>query len=389
MSAAARRLLAEPDPMVRATGLELLRRTRTLERWMEQALRGPHRARIRAIEALGEVGDARALDALIAALGDDDGSIARAAATAVVKRDPDYAADRLAEALAHPHQRTAETAAAVLAALGEQAVEALIGQLSALSSQARRLAVACLGAIGSRATGDLLCPLLDTDPDPEVRAAVVEALARTGGDHAFAALQRVARSDPDWFVRARAHVLLGEAGAPSAREFLITSLAHLAAATGGNGDGRIEVVADGPARIRSAIIVGLRALGLNDREVAAALQEAELLRLMEGDALESSNGWTEVMAALQAPDPGGRAEAVRQLAEAGTRAVASLAAALEDPEPLVRTEAAHALGRLRATECLDALAACLRDPDPTVRLAASAALQRITAGQAARDLADL
>lgn len=227
---AARELLKDRDQAVRSAAIEILRRTRALDRWARDLRRGGYRSKLRAIAALGEVGDERAVEELIFALGDDDPGVAKAASQAIASLDPDYAANRLAEALSSPNRRVAETAAATLVRLGRDAVEALVGQLASLQAQARRLAVESLGALGGPELVDLLLPLLESDPDAEVRAVTAEALTRVGGDRVLSQLCRLAQSDPDWFVRGsrllsaggdecsrRGPVPAGRPGRPSAR----------------------------------------------------------------------------------------------------------------------------------------------------------------------------
>ncbi len=178
--AAARELLDGTDGALRSAAIEILRRTRALDRWARDLRRSGYRTKLRAIEALGQVGDERAVAELIEALGDDDSGVAQAASQAVTARDPDYAADRLADALSSPSRRVAETAAATLVRMGADATEALVGQLASLQPQARRLAIESLGAVGGAELADLLLPLVEIDPDAEVRAAAAEALARGG-----------------------------------------------------------------------------------------------------------------------------------------------------------------------------------------------------------------
>ena len=388
----ARDLLEDVDPAARTAAVEILRRTRAFDRWIRDLQRGSYPAKLAAIEALGQVGDERAMDELIEALGSDDPGVAAAASRAVVARDPDCASDRLADALSSPNRRVAETAAAVLVRMGNDAVEALVSQLSSLNPQARRLSAECLGAASRPQFSGLLLPMLETDPDAAVRAAAADALARCGGERAFEELRKLTRSDPDWFVRARAYSLLAEMTAPGAAEFLTRSLAELERGDPfGEEEEAVEVVAEGTRRVRAAIIAGLRTLGLTDEEVAAAERAAYREQLEEDPAIvegDEAASWLETVAALSSHDAGRRAEAARQLGEAGWSAVAALRRALRDPEPLVRQEAACSLGRTGTPDCLEALAACLRDPDPGVRLACSTAMRAIVTREAARELQD-
>jgi len=385
---AARELLGEMDAAVRSAALEVLRRTRALDRWAREVRRGRFKVRIRAIEALGDVGDERAVEELIGALGDDDPDVVRAASQAVLARDPDYASDRLADTLASPDRRLAETAAAVLVSMGPEAVEPLMSQLNSLSVQARRLAVESLGATGDDTVTAALLPLVETDPHADVRVAALESAVRLGGGAVSTALRRATQTDPDWFVRARAYALLAESAAPEAVEFLLEALAAQESHITGGPEDRddLEVVLEGEARVRSAIISGLRALGVSEEDLLAARRANlpapdELPR--DGDAPEVTD-WSTLAAGLRSHDPVERAGAAKELVEAGPQALPHLHHALRDPDPLVRSEAARSIGRIGRIECLQPLSACLQDPDQSVRLAAAAAVRAIVTRDAAR-----
>jgi len=387
-AAAARELLKENDATIRSAAIEILREIRAIDLWSRDLRRGSYRAKLRAIEALGEVGDERAVDELLEALGQDDPDVARAASYAIVARDPDYASDRLADALSSPSRRLAETAAATLVRMGTEAVEALVGQLNSSSAQARRLAVESLGNIGEESVRELLLPLLETEPEPDVRTAMAEALVRVNGEASAQELRRMARSDPDWFVRARAYSLLAEMNAPEAREFLIEGLAELRPDLGQlSEDGDVvERVSEGPERIRVAIMTGLRLLGLSEEEIAA-VERRTATRSAAGEA-GGPEEVSEALAALRDRDAARRADAARRLGEIGLAAVPALQQALRDPDPLVRGEAARSLGRMGVRESLCALAKALEDPDANIRLAALTAVRAIVTRDAARELTE-
>lgn len=381
---AVRPLLAAREATVRSAAIEVLRETRTLERWRRDLHRGPFRAKLGAIEALGEVGDERALDELLEALGDDDPDVARAAAHAICARDADYGCERLTEALASPKRRLAETAAAALVRQGEEVVDLLVGQLSNTSAQARHLAVDALAAIGDESLKDVLLPRLAAEPDPEVRAATAGALARLDGDVAAKEIQRLARSDPDWFVRARCHSLLAEMNADGAQEFLLESLKLIGPELGPEGDGEasLDTVFEGSRRVRSAIVTGLRLLGMPEEEVLAAARAAEPSAEQEVPGIEAA------LALLRDVDAARRVEAARLLGEAGPGLASALLPALSDPEPAVRSEAAKSLGRIGSGDSLPALSAHLNDPDAGVRLAVTTALRAVVTREAARELTE-
>ncbi|UCC69508.1 MAG: HEAT repeat domain-containing protein [Armatimonadota bacterium] len=387
-TAAARELLVEDDATIRSAAIEILREIRAIDLWSRDLRRGSYRAKLRAIEALGEVGDERAVAELLEVLGEDDPDVARAASYAIVARDPDYASDRLADALSSPNRRLAETAAATLVRMGEEAVEALVGQLNRPSAQARRLAAESLGNIGMGSVRKLLLPLMETEPEPDVRTAMAEALVRVDGEAAAQDLRRMARSDPDWFVRARAYSLLAEMNAPEASGFLIEGLADLQPDLGqlSEGEDAVEHVSEGPERIRAAITTGLRLLGLSEEEIAAV--ERRTANSSVADQAEGSEEVLENLAALRDRDAAQRADAARRLGEIGLGAAPALQQALGDPDPLVRAEAARSLGRMGVRESLCALAKVLEDPDANVRLAASTAVRAIITRDAARELTE-
>jgi HEAT repeat protein len=280
----------------------------------------------------------------------------------------------------------AETAAATLVRMGEEAVEALMSQLASPSAQARRLAAESLGNVGERAVMQALLTRLEAEPIPEVRAAVAEAIARIDAEGAGQQLRQLARGDTDWFVRARAYALLAEANAPGAKEFLLEGLSEIEPDLEQFSDAgdEVESIAEGPERIRSAIIVGLRLLGLNEEQIAADVGQVRDAQLSG----EETEAISELLAMLRDRDPVRRAEAARQIGEAGELHAESLKQALRDPEPLVRAEAARALGMTESQNCLEALAACLRDPDANVRLAAMAAIRAVVTRDAAREVKD-
>ncbi len=382
---AVREVLGEHDESIRSAAIEVLRQTRALEIWRRDLRKGSFRAKLDAIQALGEVGDERAIDELLEALGDDDPDIARAAAQAICARDLDYACDRLADALSSPKRRLAETAAAALVDLGDRSTECLISTLASLSPQARKLAVESLGNVGGNGLKDVLLPLLATEPDPEVRTAAMVALSHIDPEAASADVLRLARSDPDWFVRARAYALLAEMGADGAVANLLEGLAlhepELPAFSENGHD--VESFTEGARRVRRAIIAGLRLLGFSEDDLAAAARDSSAaLTAEELDQAAAATGL------LRHRDPAQRAEGARRLSEIGLPAAAVIASALNDPDPLVRTEAARSLGRIGSRDSLASLAHCLRDPDAGVRLAATTALRSVVTREAARELTE-
>jgi len=382
--AAVREILDTDDATVRSAAIEVLRQTRALELWRRQLRKGSYQSKIEAIRALGEVGDERAVDELLEALSDDDPDVARAAAHAICARDPDYACERLAAALESPNRRLAETAAAALVHRGEYAIDYLVAQLANISPQARRLAAESLGAIGEENLKDILIPLLITDPATDVRTAVAEAIARLDGETAIEEIQRLARCDPDWFVRARAYSLLAEMNAEGAEEYLLEGLVSFEQQLApSREDGQdVEAFTAGSKRVRRAIVAGLRMLGFSEDQVDAIGRNPSEL------SGEESERASIALSLLHHRDAAQRIHGVKSLSEMGPLAAEVLASVLSDPDPLVRGEVARSLGKIGSRDSLGSLSKCLQDPDPSVRLAAASALRAVVTREAAKELTD-
>jgi HEAT repeat protein len=100
----------------------------------------------------------------------------------------------------------------------------------------------------------------------------------------------------------------------------------------------------------------------------------------------------EAIEALVQSLHGGAADAARHaaligLTQAGRPAVEPLAAQLASPDPVLRSNAAQALGWLKPVEATDALVAALGDPDVTVRSEAAWALGELGTTDAREALA--
>lgn len=179
---AARELLADPAPAVRATALTALARMRSVtEADLARALSDADApVRRRACEVAATLPGHRAR--LRPLLGDADPTVAETAAWALGEReeaDPAVVDALAAMATDHADALCREAAVAALGAIGQE-----------------RGLPAILAATGDRAT---------------VRRRAVIALAPFGGPEVDAALAR-ARADRDWQVRQAAEDLLAEDG---------------------------------------------------------------------------------------------------------------------------------------------------------------------------------
>lgn len=179
---AARALLHDPDPSVRATALGALERLGRLAAIdLADALRDPAPSvRRRALEAGARLPGDRP-PSLLPLLGDEDPTVVEVAAWAAGEREPP-----------EPGAVTA------LIPLATEHADALV----------REAAVAALGAIGDDA--GLPAILRATGDKATVRRRAIIALAPFDGDEVDAALAR-AREDRDWQVRQAAEDQAGPA----------------------------------------------------------------------------------------------------------------------------------------------------------------------------------
>ena len=189
-----------------------------------------------AVEAMGAVGDRRAMPTLLGLLGDLKPEIRRAAARGLARlgsRRPELELDRIAvtggapSALAECGDRRAvlplmkllrsagedvqKVAAGGLAALGDEGLRALIGAVDTGTSTMRGVAAAALGAFEDPRVVPVLVELLE-DPVMENRPAAISSLAALG-ELAFEPL--VACLEHESIPRRRsAAAALGEMGDP-------------------------------------------------------------------------------------------------------------------------------------------------------------------------------
>lgn len=334
------------------------------------------RVRASAASALGEVGDARALEPLLSALADRDASVWTAAHSALgnlSERPGTLQVDTLARALQDEHSRVWIDAVHLLGKIPEApgAVEALTGALSAPPALLRQIAAQELAPIRDpRAVEQLLALLSDENMD--VRVAALEALGRTGDTRAVEPLleslgQAESREEVRGGIRKLGHYVmgaLGRIGDPRAVDPLLIALGdadpdwryHAVKALGEIGDpratdGLAEVLAS-EDRTRWAAAEALGRIG--------GPRAVELLVKALGDELDDVR-WC----------------AADGLAEIGDHsAIEPLAAALTG-EP--RRE-----GRERLSQALNRLGAPLKEVDPE-----SARLQELASAGNWRELAAL
>jgi HEAT repeat protein len=181
--------------------------------------------------ALGDMGSARATDALVEALADRSADVRGAAARSLGRLGAVSAVEPLVLALVA--RRVARPVASqALAVVGAPAVPALRRLCADARPEVRLAAVELLGRVGGAADADVLAGCL-RDGSAEVRARAIRALGRLGAADVTAEL-RAALADPVFFVRVAAAHALGAIGdresAPALLELARADRAEVAAA---------------------------------------------------------------------------------------------------------------------------------------------------------------
>ena len=138
-----------------------------------------------AVLELGRIGNPRAIDVLVEALGRRDG-VARSAARELGRLRAERAVTPLANLLADAEVNQSATEA--LVQLGGKAVPTLVETLRSSDPVTRRLAATALGHIGDRAAVNPLVQALRDDSDWAVRTAAATALGQLKDARAIWAL---------------------------------------------------------------------------------------------------------------------------------------------------------------------------------------------------------
>ena len=171
-----------------------------------------------AAEALGTLGDPRAVEPLIAALQDENSDVRRAAAEVLGEVGDSRAMEPLIATLRDEADGVREAAAQALGEIGEPAVGPLIAALRDEDSAVRPVAIHVLGVIWGLPEVSRLA-----DEDLSVRRAAAGALGELGDPRAVDALM-AALQDRDDSVRKAAARAMGEIGDSRAVESLIRAL---------------------------------------------------------------------------------------------------------------------------------------------------------------------
>ena len=386
-----------------------------------------------AAEALGKLGDKRAVDPLINALSDDDFWVRLSAAEALGRLGDTRAVDPLIKMLSDDYSGVRRDAAEALGLLADKrAVDPLIEALADNDSHVRREAAEALGRLGDKRAVDPLIEAL-ADDDSGGRRSAAEALEQLGQPE----WAQHVRGDDDDFIR------LGSSKNSKAVVPLIKALASdgydvreaAAEALGRLGDKRavdplIEALADwdddvrknatealgllGDKRVSDPLIKDLADHDSDVRQVTAKaleqLGQPEWVRYVRGDdndfhRLGSSKDPRAAVPLIKALGNGNsdsRKTAAKALEQLGQpewaqyvrgddddfrrlgsskdpRAVDPLIKALAEPDYIydIRQAVAKALGHLGDKRAIDPLIKALADNDSMVRKVAAEALEQL------------
>lgn len=282
-------------------------------------------ARRFAAEALGQLGDARAVEPLSAALTADDKYLARQAAQALGQIGDPRAVESLIAALKDTDVSLPLIAADALGRIGAPAVEPLIAIVDDWRKPAPLAAVALAYSDDPRAIGSLVGAFGAADPD--LREAATKALCKIGAPAVEPLLAALADRRPA--VRLAAVRTLGEIGGQRAVGPLVA------------------LCRDPDAAMRKTAAQALDSLGWQGGEGPATV-----------DLWIAKQEWDKCV-------------------EIGAPAIEPLTATLSDDSAEVRKGAALTLGRIKDPLAVDALKAALQDRSKTVRRAAATALDSL------------
>lgn len=411
-------LLSDPIPFVRtrvAQALGAIGHPKVIDHLIH-VLKDPEWwVRIRAIEALEEIGQSSS-GALLVALEDDDEEVRRRAAVALermgyvqegigILQDEGFRPDIFR----------------VLLLIGKAGVtEVLNGSIRAARGDARKLLVRLAGEIGDVSAGPVLRNVLSESGDWSLRSRVVQALGKVRCQEAVPDILACLGDSTEW-VRRAAVEALSSLGAEEHAETLVRLLKDpvpetrksvcrvLAGLSGEKGDAFVEgLLADPSPAVRAEAlraVTSRKIQGVEPKVRQLLADSSEEVRLEAAMALSAVGESVSVDAILRAargasdrlaealiaaitwchqgpfadllsrvPDPLSR-EQVVVLLEAASRGTGEgrldfVSRYLEAPDPRQRSCATFALRGFGAAEVADLLERPMQDPDDRVRVAA-------------------
>jgi HEAT repeat protein len=362
-----------------------------------------------ATQALGDLNDSRAIEPLIACLPTDDTDLRKATITALGKLDHAQVGERLVVILQNKNTNAA-MASGVIEALGDlhypPAVDALLPFLADKNDGISSGATNALSQIGAPAFKPLIACL--KDPKAQVRGQAAEALGQIGDGRAVEPLiaclkhpgadqnaaggqdmsngeesedQKNAREEEDSQVRQKAAEALGKLGQPAVAPLIVCLV---------ESSGKDSTDEENPEKtnLYESLISALTDLGepvikpltvcLNDKNLP--VQEAAAAVLDKLHYLPPNpEGKAAFFILLQSWD---------QLVGLGAPAVPPLLDCLKDTDASRRQGAVEALGQLGDKRAVEPLIACLQDDRVEVKKNAATALGQLGDKRAVKALID-
>ena len=356
-------------------------------------------ARALAVQALGNIGDRRAVPALCAMLGPDQlPDVREKSATALGKMKDPGATDALIKLMSDPASKLQAAAAMALGSIKDpRAAPAL---LAGLRSPYREASDACAKALREMKDPGVVETMLPALKDENVRVRRVAAQVLSGiSDPRVTAPLQAAMNDPDDDVRRAAAGALSAGGDAQSVEVFIRSLKDPSPEIR-----RVAVVQIGQSRDPRAVEplievlqkdnnrmvrwTAAEALGqFSDPRVVPALIDG----LHDGDEEVSKHAFASLaslkmpscvdplIADLSSPNTYHKRKAAELLGLVGDpRALEPLLGLLKDPDGNVRLKALVGLGHLKDERAVKALTPLLNDPDFTIRDVTRKVLKQIT-----------
>jgi HEAT repeat protein len=325
-------------------------------------------------QTLGELGDKRAVRALIRALNDINQWVRIVAAEALGQIADERATQKLIFGLNDDSIWVRRASVVALGQIGdEEAIPPLMNRLldppnSKWPEELRDAIAQALGAIGEPALQTLIHAL--DDPDPWVSCAAARALGQIGDPQAIAPLAALTKTDQSTVRSFATQALAKIADVRAVRAALTTDEAPRAF-------WKLMALKE----IDESTLQQLQGL-LNDPDARIRDQAAEVLSHL-GDERNEQNFaasfrtvvWSTPEHASSEPSHESGPQA--QASPLGGEQIAPLLTALDDPVADVRLAAAEALGKAGDASAIPALSQALQDGDSRVRAAAARAMGEV------------